>query len=309
MYHISFLKNMNVILLTLLIMESAFSFPMNNSFLRNTIRVVGGELTPPIIEEKLIFLRIAVTDVYGTISTGRCSGTIITSWHILTAAHCFSPGGSGEAFKVEICIRQRYEQHCKWDYEVVEYYRPIMYSHNERMGDLAVARLSRNIDVNIFSYMDIFALGTIYEFMMDHVFVSGSGPTSSDESVIRSTSAFHNTARICIMSMSDLNCQRDCQCRTDSSIQLDREKFIFGTGLDYKAQDCGLIFGDSGGPLFVIIENVPYIVGVSASFETRCYYRKKISVFTNIYHFKEDIKEIIISSKFPRHWEAISVRT
>lgn len=261
-----------------------------------TVRASGGIPVSSLVLRRLVFVKVSLSSRGEGPSFFSCSCTIISKKHILTAAHCIS-SPKEKIGSIEICENTKYERDCKWKYSVDKCVVPRRYrygSHDIR-HDIAVCKLSYEIKRSKESEMRLLTSSKQIYFDYNRVFLSGAGSVSVRKCQRPNNDNYFNTLRLHLLLYG----------KSTKSVESSNGKQIKGSAVNRAISQCGAEYGDRGGPLYVLIGGIPYLFGVVSAYVTSGFRRNKISLFSNIYSVRYNIKRFVYNGVVNKEWKSI----
>lgn len=261
-----------------------------------SIRASGGSFAKSSVRRGLAFIRARQMSKTRGDSWHACSGTIISDRHILTAAHCVV-SKTGRIKQVMICVNTKFERQCNWKYSAESCVIPSSFlKHNSPLrNDIAVCRLSSTIKGGNVAKMLLMSISKERLFSHNRVFFSGAGPIDQRNCKSFYDNRYFNTLQVYILKYGFIR----------NSIKLSTAKVIRASAEKQRLSQCGAESGDSGGPLYVLISGIPHLFGVVTAYETVGFRRKKMTLFSNAYSRRNDIRWIVEKSIVPEKWGTV----
>lgn len=294
------MENSNIffLLLILSVLTTVLSLPLPHQQNRNasqnssrsTVRVTGGYMARRPTMDRLAFVRVIVLNHETNRRIKRaCSGSVIATDLVLTAAHCVRLKDCEEIVGVSVSIglQQRanlelrqFKRKVQFIYRY-KYYKPA----NAHYGDLAIFVIR---DDDMLSYdHPIFDMPDQDEVVADDgdtVYAAGYG-LNGRPGVGLKPSALQEVKLV------KWNFQR---CKAFKPHRLsDENSDICAGGADWDNDQKGTCAGDSGGPLFVKEKDGNYKqIGVTSGGLTRCDEPGSKGRYTRLAGFRDHIQEL-----------------
>lgn len=281
--------------LPIFVYGKGFCLSKNHTIPKST-RASGGTPASSLVIRRLVFMKARESSSERGTLVFSCSGTIISNRNILTAAHCVSSRG-GHINSIKICANRKYKRDCQWKYRLDKCIVPRQYRyHSDDRHDIAVCRLTSHIERNEASHMRLLTSSKGNRFDHSRVFFSGAGPVSLTDCRRFNKNQYFNTLQVHLLTYG----------HRKKSIEFSNGKVIRGSAQKRGFSKCGAEDGDSGGPLYVLIDDVPYLFGVVSSSTTNGYRRDKTTYFSNAYSVRYDIGQFVYKNVVSNKWRSIN---
>ncbi|XP_012055547.1 PREDICTED: trypsin-1-like [Atta cephalotes] len=233
------------------------------------IRVVGGK---PATKGQYPFI-VSLQQARGRQSQHFCAASILNELWVLSAAHC----GDGisasriivKAGKNDLKIKEATEQTVK----VLKVYIHEAYKGGIGPNDIALLKLATPLKIN--KYVHAITLAQPNSIPTGNVWLCGWGSTSTTTIPIMPDKLQH-----VMLNIMDLKSCNQSVIKMTGSSPIDETNIC--TGSPDRKSSCS---GDSGGPLFKIIDGKPILVGIVSWGMIPCGIRGAPSIYTRVSKF------------------------
>lgn len=264
-----------------------------DSYLANSVKIYGGfrgaheSMRPHFAHLEMFFESTNSGKVYS------CSGVVVSNRYVLTASHCVLHFRNKLAKRVSVCIGETYRRDCHWNYEAEAIFIPY---HGGADPDMSIIRLSSSSglsDLTLVTDDKLSKVGILY--------VSGAGRNERNENGIIETAEMHLfDSKSCQWNIDVINRQ------TSHGDQRTAKYVLCGVGgssmMNLRTK-CGICFGDSGGPLYQVINGSIFLLGISTDF-TVTNFGRRISIFANVPIVSHSILHVMRHDR-DQYWKKI----
>lgn len=236
--------------------------------------------------------------VGGKETISSCSAVVISDRYILTASHCMFSSKLQHAVCVLVCIGEKNRRDCPWKYRASSIYIP---NNNKPDPDISIIRLSSSSGLSPLPLIKENNVGGL-----SPVYVSGAGRNQVEQDgKVKSIQITMYDSEICECLTHSLNRRHSCREKRIGKYILCGMGFRVSSIGNKYIYDCGVNYGDSGGPLYEIRNGNTYLLGITTAF-FQFNDGERISFFANVPIVSQSIKNVLKTGRDP-YWREISL--
>lgn len=252
-------------------------------------RIVGGYPAPASTGLHTAFILV----LYANGRTGACSGSILDSQRILTAAHCFAgPDGTFSVIRSVVRIGRKVAVGTTYNVRYVDVFR--LYYNPTSQNDIAIVWIYGSFK-RPFKTVNLRSCTNCAIRPRSFVFAAGYGRTTPKGNItttLQETGLRVQAYNLCLKTFNKLT-------KTDFTNAFNEVRILCAMDPGFpKAGQTSVCNGDSGGPLFVKQPNGIVQIGITSFGSKDCTFPGSIEWFVNVTSYVPFIRQHMNNNYF-----------